>query len=167
MYNGTALKRIKREYDELQKELLNLNVKAEPLKTEILDSKGEIIIEYNYFEWNGTIIGPKDTPYENGIFKIKIIYPNDYPYKPPKINLTTKIYHPNINENGQICLDILKDSWSPALNITKILLSISSLFDINVMNPNDPLVPEIAYVYRTDITKFISVAKLWTKKYAN
>eukprot|EP00124_Ichthyophonus_hoferi_P002530 Ihof_evm2s176 gene=Ihof_evmTU2s176 len=78
-------------------------------------------------EWSATIKGPEGTPYEDGIFFLDIAFPKDYPFKPPKITFKTKIYHCNINSNGGICLDILKDNWSPALTIAKVLLSISSL----------------------------------------
>ena len=89
-----------------------------------------------------TIMGPPDSPYTGGVFFLNIQFPSDYPFKPPKVNFTTKIYHCNVNSNGAICLDILKDQWSPALTISKVLLSISSL--LTDPNPNDPLVPEIA-----------------------
>ena len=60
-----------------------------------------------------------DSPYAGGVFFLSIAFPTDYPFKPPKVSFTTKIYHPNINGNGSICLDILRDQWSPALTISK------------------------------------------------
>ena len=60
-----------------------------------------------------------DSPYSGGVFFLSISFPTDYPFKPPKVSFTTKIYHPNINANGSICLDILRDQWSPALTISK------------------------------------------------
>ena len=87
-------------------------------------------------------MGPDNSPYQGGIFYLKIDFPSDYPFKPPKVRFTTKIYHCNINATGGICLDILKDEWSPALTISQVLLSICSLMDD--ANPNDPLVSEIA-----------------------
>lgn len=64
-------------------------------------------------------MGPGDSPYSGGVFFLAIQFPTDYPFKPPKVNFTTRIYHPNINSNGSICLDILRDQWSPALTISK------------------------------------------------
>jgi ubiquitin-protein ligase len=60
-----------------------------------------------------------DSPYASGVFFLQIQFPTDYPFKPPKVHFTTRIYHPNINANGSICLDILRDQWSPALTISK------------------------------------------------
>ena len=81
----------------------------------------------NMFKWEGIIVGPSGTPYEGGMFKLNIEFPPDYPYKGPKVTFDTSIYHCNINRAGQICLDILKDKWSPVLTIGKVLLSICSL----------------------------------------
>ena len=105
--------------------------------------------EADQFRWQATIVGPDDSPYSGGVFFLTIQFPPDYPFKPPKVQFTTRIYHPNINNNGSICLDILKDQWSPALTINKVLLSISSL--LTDPNPDDPLTPDIAQIYKSNI----------------
>jgi len=116
------------------------------------------------FHWQATIMGPQDSPYSGGVFMVKIHFPPDYPFKPPKVNFATKVYHPNINSNGSICLDILKEQWSPALTVSKVLLSICSL--LTDPNPDDPLVPEIAHIYKTDVKRYNETARSWTHKYA-
>jgi ubiquitin-conjugating enzyme E2 D/E len=145
-----ALKRLQRELIEIQKDT-PVNCSAGPNNNDL-------------FNWEATIIGPTETPYEGGIFKLKILFPADYPFKPPKITFETRIYHPNINANGGICLDILKDQWSPALNITKVLLSICSLLD--EPNPDDPLMPEIAQLFKSNKAEFTRIAREHTVKYA-
>lgn len=119
----------------------------------------------NLYNWSAQIYGPEGTPYYGGIFNLNILFPADYPFKPPKINFVTKVYHPNISSTGSICLDILKEKWSPALTISKVLLSICSLMD--EPNPNDPLVPDIANEYKTDKQKYINTAMTWTEIYAS
>ncbi|KAF7072070.1 hypothetical protein CFC21_077257 [Triticum aestivum] len=116
------------------------------------------------FHWQATIMGPGDSPYSGGVFFVNIHFPPDYPFKPPKVNFQTKVYHPNINSNGSICLDILKEQWSPALTISKVLLSISSL--LTDPNPDDPLVPEIAQLYKNQRARYEDTARAWTQKYA-
>ncbi|KIZ02260.1 ubiquitin-conjugating enzyme E2 D/E [Monoraphidium neglectum] len=109
-------------------------------------------------------MGPADSPYAGGVFFINIHFPPDYPFKPPKVAFQTKVYHPNVNSQGSICLDILKDQWSPALTISKVLLSISSL--LTDANPDDPLVPEIAHIFKSDRQRYEETAREWTRKYA-
>ena len=146
-----ATTRINKELKILQNEA-NENVSAGP--------SGD-----NLFEWDGMIIGPTKTPYEGGMFRLKIYFPVDYPFKSPKVIFTTKIYHPNINSGGIICLDILKTQWSPALTISKVLLSICSL--LNDPNPNDPLEPQIAKQYVEDKAKYEDIARQWTLQFAS
>ena len=116
------------------------------------------------YNWQATITGPSDTPYEDGIFFLKIKLPEDYPMAPPKVWFTTKIYHCNINLNGAISIDILKDKWSTALKISTILVSITSL--LSDPNLEDPLIPEIARIYKEDKVKHDRIAYEWTVKYA-
>jgi len=120
--------------------------------------------EEDIYHWEATLIGPEGTPYTGGIFKLTIDFPTNYPFKPPKVRFITKIYHPNINSGGGICLDILKDNWSPALTVSKVLLSICSLLD--EPNPDDPLVMDIAEKYINNRALYDCIARDWTQEYA-
>ena len=122
-------------------------------------------VDDDIFHWEGTIMGPTETVYEGGVFNLDIQFPKNYPFKPPKVRFKTKIYHPNINSGGFICLDIFKDNWSPALTISKVLLSICSL--LTDPNPDDPLVVDIADEYVNEREKYNETAKTWTQIYAN
>lgn len=122
--------------------------------------------ENDITHWKATIFGPVETPYNGGIFSLDVKFPTNYPFKPPKISFITPIYHCNINNHGAICLDILKDSgWSPALTISKVLLSICSL--LADPNPKDPLVHEIAYLFLNNKEAHDINARNYTLKYAN
>ena len=116
------------------------------------------------FLWQAWIQGPEDTPYSGGIFFLSITFPQEYPFKPPTVTFDTKIFHPNIDTDGVICLDILKDQWSPALTVAKILLSIRSL--LNEPNPSDPLQEDVADLYINNPEDFKNKAAQWTENYA-
>jgi ubiquitin-conjugating enzyme E2 D/E len=146
-----SAKRIVRELADLRKDP-PLNCSAGPID------------EADIFNWEGVMVGPADSPYSGGVFKVTIQFPVDYPFKPPRIIFTTKIYHPNINTAGFICLDILKQNWSPALTISKVLLSVLSM--LTDPNPNDPLMPEIAQQYVNDRAAYEAKARQWTDAYA-
>ena len=122
------------------------------------------VIGDDMYNWQATIMGPTGSPYEGGIFYLRIEFPADYPFKPPRVIFTTKIYHCNINMSGSICLDILKEQWSPALTISKVLLSICSMMDDQ--NPNDPLMLDAANLYINNRTKFNEIARNYTLEYA-
>jgi len=145
------VKRLTKELKDMQKDDIP-NLSAGP-------------IDGNLFEWKAVILGPIATPYEGGIFHLDISIPSNYPFKPPSVIFKTKIYHPNINSAGSICLDILKTQWSPALTISKILLSICSL--LSDPNPNDPLVHDIANILKTNPELYAKTAKEWTNIYAS
>ena len=142
--------RLYKEYDDIKKNAPN-NLSAGPIND-------------NLFEWEAVILGPTETPYESGVFKLDIHIPINYPFNPPTCIFKTKIYHPNINSSGHICLDILKSNWSPSLTISKILLSICSL--LSDPNSNDPLVPEIANEMKENYQNYVKTAKEWTSIYA-
>eukprot|EP00055_Hartaetosiga_balthica_P004513 m.11891 g.11891 ORF g.11891 m.11891 type:complete len:151 (+) comp3911_c1_seq1:28-480(+) len=118
----------------------------------------------NIYEWVSTIMGPENSLYEGGVFFLDIVFPQDYPFKPPKVTFKTRIYHCNISSSGAICLDILKDQWSPALTISKVLVSICSL--LADCNPKDPLVPSIAQEYLQHRELHDKKAQEWTKRFA-
>ncbi|KAJ9202932.1 hypothetical protein DTO166G4_9281 [Paecilomyces variotii] len=152
-----ALKRIGKELKDMERDPPS-SCSAGPLPNP--NDKDQV----DMFRWQATIMGPSDSPYSGGVFFLEIHFPTDYPFKPPKVHFTTRIYHPNINSNGSICLDILRDQWSPALTLSKVLLSICSM--LTDPNPDDPLVPEIAHVYKTDRPRYEATAREWTRKYA-
>ena len=142
--------RIKRELDNLIKDP-PCNCSAGPEDDDI-------------YNWTATLMGPTGSVYEGGVFKLSIIFPSNYPFKPPRVKFVTQIYHMNINSSGGICLDILKENWSPALTISKVLLSISSL--LTDPNPDDPLVPDIADKYVKSRVEHDISAREWTIAYA-
>ncbi|XP_016997714.1 ubiquitin-conjugating enzyme E2-24 kDa [Drosophila takahashii] len=148
--NRTSARRIQRELEEISRDPPP-NCSAGPK-------------EDNLYEWTSTIIGPTDSVYEGGMFKLDIYFPLEYPFAPPKIVFRTPIYHCNIHRLGIICLDILKERWSPALTISKILLSICSL--LTDCNPADPLVASIGKEYVKNRQEHDKKARLWTKRFA-
>ncbi len=147
---SVALRRIKRELDDLR---------ADPPSSCSAGPVGE-----DLFRWKGCIFGPSDSPFAGGIFKLTIQFPVDYPFRAPHVQFATRIYHPNINSAGLICIDSLKAGWSPALTISKILLGITSM--LTDPNPDDPFVPDIARLYREDKAAYEEEARRWTMMYA-
>mmetsp|Transcript_28795 Transcript_28795/g.72489 ORF Transcript_28795/g.72489 Transcript_28795/m.72489 type:complete len:146 (+) Transcript_28795:76-513(+) len=114
--------------------------------------------------FNVVICGPQDSAYENGKYKLELFLPEDYPMAPPKVRFLTKIYHPNVDRIGRICLDILKDKWSPALQIRTVLLSIQAL--MSAPNPDDPLNNEAADQWKRDESGALALAASWNQQYA-
>ncbi|ORZ02918.1 ubiquitin carrier protein, related [Syncephalastrum racemosum] len=147
-----ALKRIQRELTDLSKNPPP-GITAGPVN------------EDDLFKWQGVLQGPENSPYKGGQFKIDITFSADYPFKPPMMKFATKVYHPNIDDDGSICVDLLKtDSWKPATRLSQVLQAILLLLEHP--NPDDALVGSIAELYNTNRAKFDKTAKDYTKKHA-
>lgn len=121
--------------------------------------------EANLSKVVATFPGPKDSPYAGGTFTVEFNVPPEYPLKPPRAKFETRVFHPNISsQTGAICLDILKDKWTPVYSILSILISLQQLLDSP--NPDDPQDAEVAGVYNANRQQFNQTAEQWTRQYA-
>ncbi|CAG8719713.1 27351_t:CDS:2, partial [Dentiscutata erythropus] len=133
-----ALKRINKELHDLERD--------PPPESEYTIAP----IENDLFKWQATIMGPSDSPYSGGTFFLSIFFPTQYPFQPPKVCFTTRIYNPNVNSYGSISLDILNRFWTPAFTIRKVISEICLV----MIEPNPyvpyPLNPEATLLYKTN-----------------
>ncbi|PSR95963.1 Ubiquitin-conjugating enzyme like [Actinidia chinensis var. chinensis] len=143
----------------VQKELLECNKQIDVSGISV-KPKGDRLTHLT-----GTIPGPLGTPYESGTFNIDIVLPDGYPFEPPRMQFATKVWHPNISsQSGAICLDILKDQWSPALTLKTALLSVQAL--LSTPEPDDPQDAVVAQQYLRDYQTFAATARYWTETFA-
>ena len=120
------------------------------------------------FKWHGTISGPDGTPYEGGVFFLDIVFPQDYPFKPPKVVFTTKIYHWRVHaEKGGVCFEVLHNDWSPALTISKVLLAIHDMMgdETHVCGCHCKNA-EALRLYQSNKKEYDKIAREWTEKFA-
>ncbi|KAI3637764.1 hypothetical protein MIR68_003471 [Amoeboaphelidium protococcarum] len=101
--------------------------------------------EDNIMLWNAVIIGPEETAYEDGIFRLQMEFNEEYPNKPPAVRFISKMFHPNVYQDGKLCLDILQNRWSPTYDVAAVLTSIQSL--LNDPNTSSPANAEAAQMY--------------------
>ncbi|KAH7889251.1 ubiquitin-conjugating enzyme [Phlebopus sp. FC_14] len=146
----TALRRIQKELKDINERPID-GISVEPA-------------EDNLFVWNCTVKGTSESPYKNGTFRFRIELPTNFPFKAPTVIFQTKVYHPGINEEGQICVPILRDEWKPSVTLSTVLAVIQE--KLNNPSPDDPYEPEIAALLKTDKAKFLAAAREYTKKYA-
>ncbi|XP_075254653.1 uncharacterized protein LOC142346052 [Convolutriloba macropyga] len=143
-----------------------LTVELNKLKENPLENCtiGPVDEDEDMFTWQATIQGPKESPYEGGKFSLSICFPSNCPFKAPEVSFLTKIYHPNVSVEGEICIDLIKNKWSPSVTIAKVFESICSLlYDPEL---DDPMEPEVAVVFKEDYQQFCDTAREWTTKYA-
>ncbi|PWN99662.1 putative UBC5-E2 ubiquitin-conjugating enzyme [Tilletiopsis washingtonensis] len=122
--------------------------------------------ESNIYKWTAKLHGPADSPYAGGVFVIELDFPIEYPFKSPRLKFATRVFHPNVDEDGNMCVGLLKsEAWKPSTKAATILLSIQQL--LAEPNPDDALVASIAEMYKTDRAKFNKTAQEYTRKHAN
>lgn len=148
---STSLRRINRELKEMQNN--------PPAHCTVPIITGDLP-----FIWTCFLIGPADTPYANGHFKVRIEFSNTYPFTPPRMRFRTPIYHCNINKAGMVCIDVLQTEWSAAWTVSAVLLGITTL--LTECNPFDPLVSKIAIEYLNNRREHDRKALMWTRRYA-
>ncbi|MCH0628509.1 ubiquitin-conjugating enzyme [Kocuria palustris] len=107
----------------------------------------------NVMKWNAVIIGPNDTPYEDGTFRLVLQFDEQYPNKPPSVKFLSPMFHPNVYASGDLCLDILQNRWSPTYDVSLILTSIQSL--LNDPNINSPANVEAANLYKDHRSQYV------------
>ncbi|OAY56522.2 ubiquitin-conjugating enzyme E2 4 [Manihot esculenta] len=135
------------------------------MKLMMSDHKVEVINDGTqefYVEFNG----PKDSPYQGGVWRIRVELPDAYPYKSPSIGFVNKIYHPNVDEiSGSVCLDVINQTWSPMfdlVNVFEVFLPQLLLYP----NPSDPLNGEAAALMMRDRAAYEQRVKEYSEKYA-
>ena len=152
-----VFKRLTKELKDLQKKPIQ-NISVGPID------------ENDLLKWQATIIGPEGTPYYNGKYKLSIEFPQDYPFKPPKIQFITKIYACNVNERGgNMSLWMLKRDWAPHITISKALTAIidAVFFKAGAFDKGLTLQPQLYRIYSKDRESFTKTALEWNDKYAN
>nr|CAB3267445.1 ubiquitin-conjugating enzyme E2 K-like [Phallusia mammillata] len=151
--SSISVTRIQRELKDIKSECSGQNIKIELYNDEYTNLRGEIV-------------GPPETPYHGGVFKLIIKIPESYPFNPPKVSFETKIWHPNISSvTGAICLDILKDQWAAALTLRTVLLSLQAL--LSDAEPDDPQDAVVARQFKENKRAFLKTAKFWAQHYAH
>ena len=118
----------------------------------------------NVLLWNVAIQGPEDTPYSGGTFLLQIVLEPTFPFSSPQITFLTKIFHPNVNSKGMVCLGMLTNGWKPTYSVLEAVKSIQYLLE--VPDPDNPMVAEIGGLYLRNRTAFDKKATEWTLQYA-
>ncbi|KAH8302820.1 hypothetical protein KR044_010931, partial [Drosophila immigrans] len=119
----------------------------------------------NIFKWNALLM-PNTPPFDKGAFKLEVDFPKEYPFRPPRLHINTKIYHPNVNDRGQVCLPILEtEHWIPTSRMDTVFNVLCAT--INDPQPENPYAIDIASQFTNDRKKFYSTAEAWVARYSD
>jgi ubiquitin-conjugating enzyme E2 D/E len=142
-----------------------LNKELAELSTNPPENSSVSLAGDNLSQWTLHVVGPAGTPYEGGNFQLSIAVPDNYPFKPPEVKFTTRIYHPNVkSDDGSICADVYQTNWAPTLNIRYVIDTVLSI----MLQPNadHAVEPEIAQLMLADEGAYLARAREWTQNYA-
>jgi len=122
------------------------------------------IIENNLFLWQCLLQGPENTPFKKGWFTMHLKIPSEYPFKHPEIQFQTKVFHPNVDKDGNICQLVLGENWSPQIKLREVLLIIRHMLEEPSLE--SPLDEEAAALFRNNRTDYDKRVKQYVKQYA-
>jgi len=134
------------------------------LCTEPLDGIKVQLNEEDVSDITAEIRGPDSTPFEGGVYKVKLVLPTDYPHAPPKGFFLTRIFHPNISKAGEICVNTLKKDWKNDLGIGHVLQVVRCLL-INPF-PESALNEEAGKLFMEDYDEYFKKARMYTEVHA-
>lgn len=146
----TASRRVAKELEDLQQEL-------PPYLQHLYCDDANVLV------WHALLL-PDKPPYHLKAFNLRIDFPKEYPFKPPTVTFTTKIYHPNVSESGQVCLPLLsKENWKPYTKTCQVLEALIML--VNEPNPREPVRVELADLLLQDQEQFKKKAEEFTLQF--
>ena len=147
-----AIRRLRAEHKKLEKEIQNKQL------------VGFVVVpDEESLAWNVIMEGPQDSVYAEASYQLRLEFPGDYPFKPPRVNFKTKVWNPSISETGEICLNLLKQ-WKPSLYVSDLLRNLRSL--LQEPSPDGAVNTKAAAEYKNDKEKFAQTVKHWKELYA-